>query len=406
MIRGESMRQANRTAAASAGVWWVAAVFLGVTACGGSGGGANGSQAAGGAGALPQVAAFHLRAATASRTIALPGELRSYQEARLFPKVTGFVRDVLVDRGSVVKEGEVLARLDAPEIVEQVSEASARTQAAVAALAEATARYQASNATYGRLQAAAKTAGVVSPDEMERAQSEMRADSARLSSARSQADAVRSAQGAAAQMGQYLALTAPFAGTITERNVSPGALVGPANSATAPPLFRIEDDSRLRLVVAVPEAYTGSMGASTGAVFQVRAFPSDTFHAPLARRAHTLDPRTRTESFEFDFGNAAHRLQSGMYADVLVTIARSTPTFVVPATSVATSVDGPFVIAIVGDTTHWVRVRKGDAIGDRIEVFGNLNSDAVIAVRATEELRAGVRVHAVVAADPATARGP
>jgi membrane fusion protein, multidrug efflux system len=354
---------------------------------------------------VAQVAVFHLRSASSSRTIALPGELRSYQEARLFPKVTGFVREVLVDRGSVVKEGEVLARLDAPEIVEQVSEASARTQAAVAARAEATARYQASNATYGRLQAAAKTAGVVSPDEMERAQSAMRADSARLSSARSQADAARSAQSAAAQMGQYLALTAPFAGTITERNVSPGALVGPANSATAPPLFRIEDDSRLRLVVAVPEAYTGSMGASTSAAFQVRAFPADTFHAAIARRAHTLDPRTRTESFEFDFGNGAHRLQSGMYADVLVAIARSTPTFVVPATAVATSVDGPFVIAIIGDTTHWVRVRKGDAIGDRQEVFGNLNADEVIAVRATEELRTGVRVHAVVAADAAKPRG-
>ena len=240
---------------------------------------------------------------------------------------------------------------------------------------------------------------------MERAQSAMRADSARLSSARSQADAARSAQGAAAQMGQYLALTAPFAGTITERNVSPGALVGPANSATAPPLFRLEDDSRLRLVVAVPEAYVGSMGASRGAAFQVRAFPSDTFHARVARRANTLDPRTRTESFEFDVTNDARRLQSGMYADVLVVIARATPTFTIPATAVATSVDGPFVIAVRGDTTHWVRVRKGDAIGDRVEVFGDLRADESIAVRATEELRSGIRVRAVVAVDSAKARG-
>jgi membrane fusion protein, multidrug efflux system len=399
------MRQSRRGMSRTATARCVAAALVTATACGGSPGNAKGGGATDAAPGLPPVAVFRLRAASASRTIALPGELRSYEEARLFPKVTGFVREVLVDRGSVVREGEVLARLDAPEIVEQAAEASSRAQAAVAALAEATARYQASNATYGRLQAAARTSGVVSPDEMERAQGAMRADSARLSSARSQADAARSARGAAAQMGQYLALTAPFSGTITERNVSPGALVGPANSATAPPLFRIEDDTRLRLVVAVPEGYVGSMGASRTAAFQVRAFPADTFHAPVARRANTLDPHTRTESFEYDVANGAHRLQSGMYADVLVVIARSTPTFTIPSTAVATSVDGPFVIAVVGDTTHWVRVRKGDAIGDRVEVFGDLRADELIAVRATEELRGGVRVHAVVAADSGKARG-
>ena len=287
----------------------------------------------------------------------------------------------------------------------QIAEAGSRAQAAEGALAEAEARYQGSRATYERIKIASTTPGVISPDELERALSAARGDSARIASARAQLNAARSSERAVTETGSYLAITAPFDGVITERNVSAGALVGPASGAGAPPMFAIEDDSHLRLVVALPETYVGSAAAMGAASFQVRAFPADTFHAALARKAGTLDPGTRAELLEFDVANANRRLEAGMYADVLVPVARSTPTFSVPITAVATSVDGPFVIAVIGDTTHWVRVRKGDTSGDRVEVFGDLREGERIAVRATEEIRSGVRVQAAAADTGRAGRG-
>jgi RND family efflux transporter MFP subunit len=309
---------------------------------------------------------------------------------------------VFVDRGAIVHQGQPLARIEAPELNAQVSEAASRAVAAEGVLAEAEARYQGSRATYARLKAAAATDGVVAPDELERAAAAAHADSARLAAALAQVSAAQSSHEAISETGSYLSITAPFSGVITERNVSPGALVGPASGSGSPPLFAIEDDSRLRLVVALPEAYVGS-AASMGAVsFQVRALPADTFHAVLSRRAHTLDPRSRSELLEFDVPNPSARLEAGMYADVLVPVVRATPTMTVPAAAVATSVDGPFVIAVIGDTTHWVRVRKGDTVGDRVEVFGDLHDGERIVDRATEEIRTGVRVRIAV---PAPAKG-
>lgn len=343
-------------------------------------------------GDMPVVTVTTASSGSGGRAVAVPGELRPFQEARLFSKVTGFVRDVLVDRGSHVHKGETLARIQAGEVDAQVAEADSRAQAAQDALGEAQARYDGTRATYGRLKAAAATPGVVSPDELERAASAARADSARLAAARSQASAAQSSHRAVSETGAYLAITAPFDGTITERNVSPGALVGPATGAGSTPTFSIEDNSRLRLVVALPEAYVGSAVTTGVASFQVKAFPSDTFRARLSRRAGTLDPHTRAELLEFDVANPTGRLEAGMYADVLVPVARSSPTITVPLTAVATSTEGPFVIAVVGDTTHWVRVRKGDTVGDRVEVFGDLRDGERVLLRGTEEMRTGVRV--------------
>lgn len=350
---------------------------------------------------VPTIVVVPAKAMLTSRIVPVPGELRPFQEVRLYAKVSGFLQDVRVDRGSHVHRGEVLARLEAPELTAQIAEAESRTEAAKSGLAEGEARYRASRATFARVRSAASTDGVISPDEVDRARATMLADSARLSTLQSQLSAAESAHRALTDMGSYLIVTAPFDGVITERNVHPGALVGPATAGGAIPMFRLQDESRLRLTVSLPESYVGSAMTVGSASFQVRAFPTDTFHAILARRAQALDPQTRSEALEFDVPNAGGRLKAGMYADVFIVLTRSSPTVTVPSTAVATSVNGPFVIAVIGDTTHWVRVRKGDAIGDRVEVFGNLHDGERVAVRGTEEIRPGRRVQAVIQRDTA-----
>jgi RND family efflux transporter MFP subunit len=347
---------------------------------------------------LPTVSVVIVTAA-AGRRISVPGELRPWQEARLYARVNGFVDSVLVDRGSKVRRGQTLARIVAPELTAQIAEAASRAQAAASGLAEAEARYAGTRATYNRVKSAAATTGVVSPDELERALAAANADSARLAAARSQASAAQAAHRAAVETGGYLVITAPFDGVITERNVSPGALVGAPGGAGALPMFGVEDDSRLRLVVALPEAYVGS-AIKGSASFQVRALPTDTFRAVLSRRARELDSHTRAELLEFDVSNPGGRLEAGMYADVVVPVPRPSPTMTVPAAAVGTSVDGPFAIAVIGDTTHWVRVRKGDTAGDQIEVFGDLQVGERVVARATDEIRTGVRVRAVLPDPP------
>jgi RND family efflux transporter MFP subunit len=344
-----------------------------------------------GAGAsVPTVAVVTVHSSVATKTVSEPGELRPFQEVRIFPKISGFIRDIPIDRGSRVKKGDVLARLDAPELRAQINEAESRAAAADAALAEARARYESSRATYARIRAAAATDGVVAPDEVERVLATARADSARWVAASSQAAAAHSAQRSVADLGGYLVVTAPFDGLITERNVHPGALVGPSGTV---PMFKLQDDSRLRLAVSLPEAYVGSVVESGGAAFQVRAFPSDTFHAQLARKAGALDLQTRAEVLEFDVVNESGKLEAGMYADVLVPLGRAAPTLLVPASAVGTSVDGPFVITVSGDTAHWVSVRRGDAVGDRVEIFGGVRDGDQLAAHASDEIRSGSRVH-------------
>lgn len=344
--------------------------------------------------AVPTIVVARAKAMLTSRIVPVPGELRPFQEVRLYAKVSGFVQDVRVDRGSRVHKGEVVARLEAPELTAQIAEAESRSEAAKSALAEGEARYRASRATFTRIQSAASTDGVISPDEVDRARATMLADSARLSTLQSQLSAAESAHRAIRDMGSYLLVTAPFDGVITERNVHPGALVGPATAGGATPMFRLQDESRLRLTVSLPESYVGSGMMVGSASFQVRAFPTDTFHAMLARRAQALDPQTRSEALEFDVSNLSGRLKAGMYADVFISLTRSSPSVTVPSTAVATSVNGPFVIAVIGDTTHWVRVKKGDTVGDRVEVFGDLHDGERVAVRGTEEIRSGRRVQA------------
>ncbi len=103
-------------------------------------------------------------------------------------------------------------------------------------------------------------------------------------------------------MEQYLAVTAPFDGTITERNVHPGALVGPQEPRTsnAPPLLRIEHTATLRLTVPVPETLVGAVAEGSMATFTVRAYPGTTFQGVTKRLSHSLDPRTRSMPVELD----------------------------------------------------------------------------------------------------------
>lgn len=231
--------------------------------------------------------------------LSLPGELTPYQSVAIYPRVTGFVKTVRVDRGSRVRIGDVIAILDAPELMAQRSEAQSKLHVAEAQLAGARSKADSDRSTYDKLKAASATPGVVAGNDVLIAEKAADASQNQVVAGQQNVEAARQALNAIREMEGYLRVTAPFSGVVTERNVHPGALVGPASgSGASVPMVRVVEDSRLRLVVPVPEAYTAELKAGTEISFSVAAYPGQTWTGTVARIAHTVDLNTRTMAVE------------------------------------------------------------------------------------------------------------
>jgi RND family efflux transporter MFP subunit len=326
-------------------------------------------------------------------TVHLPGEIEPYEVVAIFPKVTGFVKTIAVDRGSHVKAGELMAQLEAPELVAQRSEAQSRLQAAQAQFAAAEAKVASDEGTYEHLKAAAATPGVVAGNDLFVAQKTLDADRAQLKAQQDNVGAVQQALQAVAQTEAYLQVKAPFDGVVTERNVHPGALVGPAGApGVAAPMVRVETLSRLRVVVPVPQTYAAGVPEGTKVDFTVPAFPGRTFNGTIARIAHSLDEKTRTMPVELETANAKGELSPGTFSDVLWPVRRSYPTLFVPTSSVANTLERVFVVRIRDGKSEWVDVKTGATVDKMTEVFGDLHEGDMVAVRGTDELRPGTSV--------------
>ncbi len=326
-------------------------------------------------------------------TARLPGELQPYEVVSVFTKVTAFVDWIGVDRGSIVKTGQLMARLVAPEIAAQRAEAQSKLQGVEAQRVEAAAKLASDESTYQRLKTASATPGVVAGNDLEVAQKAVEGDRARLEAARESAEAARAALKSITEIEGYLQVRAPFDGVVTERNVHPGALVGPASgSGIGVPIVRVEKTSRLRLLVPVPEKYVAGVTEGAKVEFSVPAFPNQAFSGTVARIAHSVDVKTRTMPVELDVTNIRGRLASGMFPEVLWPVRRSGPSLFVPTSAVARTTEAIFVARIRDGNAEWVNVQTGEVDGKLIEVFGDLRDGDDVAVRGTDELRPGTHV--------------
>ncbi len=331
----------------------------------------------------------------AERKVELPGEFTPYQIVAVRAKVTGFVEQVHVDRGSVVKESELLAALVAPELKAQRLEAEAKVQSIESQRAEAEAKAVAAESTYDKLKTASQTPGVVAGNDLVIAQKAVDAARAQARAFEGSANAMRASVESLKDMESYLRVTAPFAGIITERNIHPGALVGPG--ANSPPMFQLEQNSRLRLVVSVPEVDVAGIEPGARVKFTVPAYPGERFSAPIARIAHSMDPKTRSMAVELDVANTDGHLAPGMYPTVVWPMRRPKASLFVPATSVVSTTERTFVIRARDGVAEWVSVSRGPSDGDLVEVYGPLEAGDSIVLRATDELRQGTHITARLA---------
>jgi len=344
------------------------------------------------AAAWPQTAEFApVILKPASRTVDLPGEIRPFLAVSLHAKVAGYVERVLVDRGSMVKEGDLLAALSAPEIDAQIAEAQSKFQAAEADRLQAEAQQAAVESTAEGIAAAAKTPGAVAGNDLVQAQQQVEAAKALVTSRQRASAAAHSAIEAQQAMQAYLKITAPFAGVVTERFVHPGALVGPGNDQ---PLLALQQVSHLRVVAPVPEEDVSGIAPGAKVEFSVPAYPHRTYSGTIARVAHAVDQATRTMPVELDALNPDGTLAPGMYASVKWPVRGAAAELWVPKTSIVTTTERSFVIRNASGKAQWVDVKKGTAEGDLIEVIGDLHAGDMVVRRATDEIRNGAALQA------------
>jgi membrane fusion protein (multidrug efflux system) len=343
-------------------------------ACGGNGKEEEKTVASDASPAMDTVAAFRLKTDTLRKTVELPGELLPYLQTDLYAKVPGYVQAMKVDIGDRVRKGQTLAVIEAPEVNAQFAQSMAALQAAKAKLTGA-------RDNYNRLYRASQSPspGIVAPVDLENSLNQMLADSGSYEALREQSRAYKEVSG-------YLYITAPFNGMITARKADPGALVS-ANVL----LLTVQENNTLRLRVAVPEIYVSAGGDNRHLQFSIDAYPEQRFTGLLVRKTGTIDPSTRTELWEYDVDNGKHLLKAGAFVYARIELSRHTPSFVLPASAIATTLERKFVIKVKEGKAQWVDIRQGMTTDAGVEVFGNLASGDTLLVKATDERKPGTK---------------
>ncbi len=307
----------------------------------------------------------------------LAGELMPDQHTQLFAKVNSYVKSIRVDIGDKVSQGQVLMVLEAPEIQSQVASAKAKYEAQKAI-------YVSTKSTYDRMLDADKTEGAIAKDAIDQITARKLSDEAQLNAAKSAYEEIK-------DIDNYLVIRAPFAGTITDRNVDLGAYVGPMEKT---PLLVIQDNRKLRLNLSIPEAVTPYLKQGDTIRFHVRSQPQTKHMALVTRKSGSLDVKFRSEKIEADFVNTNNALKPFMVAETVIPLQNTEATFFVPKMAVVESGMGIYVIRVENGKTKNVPVSKGRMMPDKVEVFGDLSEGDVILKMGTEEILDGTTVPA------------
>jgi membrane fusion protein, multidrug efflux system len=268
--------------------------------------------------------------------------------------------------------------MEAPEINSRLSEAQSNLKSLQAI-------YISSKANYNRLLETSKTPGTISPNDLDQALARVNSDKARLEGAQAAHRAVGATR-------NYLDIRAPFTGVVTARNVNPGAYVGPSGKGSETAMFVLQEQRRLRLVISVPELYTGLLHQKDVITFNVKSMPSRKYSAEVKRMAGALDERLRSERIEMDVINNDKSLLPGMYAEVNIPLPAKDSTFVIPKTALVSSTEKVFVIRVVNSKAEWLDVKKGREANDKVEIYGNLTEGDKIIKTATDEIRNGAAI--------------
>jgi RND family efflux transporter MFP subunit len=352
----------------------------------------------------PTVPVVRVAAEDLSRGLVLTAEFKPYQEVDVMAKVAGYIRKIDVDVGDRVRQGDLLATLEIPEMADDLRRARAaleRSQAEVGRakdeLQRAESAHEIAHLSFERLSGVAKTRpGLIAQQEIDDAHSKDLVAEAQVSAAKS-ALAVANQQVSVSEaemqrvqtMMEYTRVTAPFTGVITKRFADTGSMIqaGTASQTQAMPVVRLSENSLLRLILPVPESSVPMVHLGQPVEVQVptlhRSFPGK-----VARFADKLSLSTRTMDTEVDVPNPSLVLIPGMYAEVNLTLERHSAVLSIPVLAVdvdpdtkdgASAPSGKVMVVTANSRVEIRTIRLGIETADKFEVRSGLNvGDAVV----------------------------
>jgi multidrug efflux pump subunit AcrA (membrane-fusion protein) len=362
--------------------------------------------------------------------VLLPATIRPWQSATLNARVSGYLKNWNVDLGARVEEGDLLAEIETPELDQELAQGVALAREAAAAVEQAKAEHKeaeadvkAGEAELGRARAEAELARtqmvrreklvatkVIPQEEYDTFTKQLETRNADVTAAESELArrranlvtriAVIEARQAAAnsrlanvdrlkEVQGFQRITAPFSGVITHREAEVGKLV----TAGQEPLFTIEDMSRVRVQVQVPQAYAVQtrVGAQTTVSLPESAGSSQA--ATVTRAADSVDPTTRTMLAEIELENRDGRWQPGSYAQVGISTAAAESTWTIPTNTLQMRVEGPHVVVVGDDNRLEVRpIKLGRNLGNRIVVSSGIAGQERLVVNPSDDLSTGTNV--------------
>jgi RND family efflux transporter MFP subunit len=339
--------------------------------------------------AAPSVDVVAPKSVPSVRPITLPASLQPLAETVLYPRANGYVERFNVDIGDQVKEGQLLALIDTPELDQQLDQARAQLLAAEASLGQAQARSDYAKTSLERYQRL-RPAGVASQQELDEKQSDEKVSVANVGAAVASVEVGKADVRRLMQLKSFARVTAPFAGIITSRTVEVGALLSAGNST---PLFRLSATDPMRVFVQVPQDLSVAVKKGAAASVTLRAYPGRSFDGVVARTAGALEPSTRTMLTEVRLPNPKNELLPGMYAEASIALSGAHTMYELPATALFNDSKGLRVAVVDADDT--VRFRKvvleRDA-GTILEISSGVNGDERVIKLASAALVEGSKV--------------
>jgi len=353
-----------------------------------------------------------------SSTLTIAGEFKPFQDVDIHAKVAGYIRQISVDVGDHVKEGQTLAILEVPELAAQLSGADAAVRAAQEQirraqgdLLRAQSSHNAAHSAYARLkQAADSRAGLVAQQEVDdsqakdlEAEAQVASAEAELSSAEQQLEVAQANQKQYSALAAYTRIVAPFAGVITNRYADTGALIaaGTSSSTQAIPVVRLAQISVLRLVLPVPESAASQVRLGDPVKVRVHALNRD-FDGKVSRFADSLDMQTRTMSTEIDVPNRDGRLMSGMYTETHLSLRGKKNALTIPLEAIARNGEDATVLGINSkDVVEDRSVRLGYEDDSRVEILSGLAEGDRVLIGNRSEFHSGEKVQPKEISGPA-----
>lgn len=334
---------------------------------------------------IPTVSLIQPKHGQSAPDLVLPGTLQAYNSAPIFARTNGYVRRWLVDIGDPVRAGQVLAVLDAPDVDQQLAQARADYQTALA-------NQRLARTTADRWDTLLKK-DAVSRQEYDEKAGDYAAKSAVANAQLANVRRLTAVQG-------FERLTAPFAGVVTSRSAQIGALVT-SGTAASQPLFTVADIRRIRVYVRVPQTLSAQIHPGQHAKLSVPEYPGRSFDAVLIRTSGAVDPQSGTVLTELQADNGDQALKPGAYAQVSFAIPAGDGALSLPGSAILFRESGPVVVTVDGRSrVKLVPVQLGRDQGKTVEIVSGLSGKERVADTPPDAIETGdqVRVEAAHAA--------